>query len=238
MKSIFVSIFLYGVILCSCSKEGGSLTGSWVTSGGETTQDAYGFTLQENGTAKTINVPEISYDKWEKSGDRLIISGKNETTGNLVSDTLKIISAGDEALTLQTKEGKQTTYTKTVEAEKIMQDTEQVACYSYQAGKDTAFLKINIINGIVSGQLDYQFFEKDANHGTVKGKVSGDTLLLDYQFSSEGQKSVREVIMLRSGNNLTEGFGDVVERQGKTQFADHTHLNFKQGLDFKKTTCQ
>ena len=65
----------------------------------------------------------------------------------------------------------------------------------------------------------------------------GDTLFADYTFSSEGQSSVREIVMIKKGNDLIEGFGNVEENDGKTKFTDRSKLKFKKGLVFKKVNC-
>ena len=115
--------------------------------------------------------------------------------------------------------------------------TEQV-CYSYVKGKDTAELTL-ITTGIVStGELKYKWFEKDNNSGAIAGEMRGDTLLADYTFNSEGVRSVRQVVFLKKGDQLLEGFGDVEDRNGKTQFKDLKKVDFSNPITFSKSVCK
>lgn len=99
-------------------------------------------------------------------------------------------------------------------------------CYDYTNGKDTIQAKIIIQSGKVTGDLTYQLFEKDSNTGTIVGSVKGDTLLAEYTFMSEGTSSNREVVFLRKGNKLIEGYGDMEENDGVMAFKDKSLLNF------------
>lgn len=111
-------------------------------------------------------------------------------------------------------------------------------CYSYIKGKDTAELTL-ITTGIVStGELRYKWFEKDKNVGTIEGEMHGDTLIAAYTFNSEGQKSVRQVVFLKKGNQLLEGFGEVEEKSGQTLFKDLKKLDFSKAMAFEKVACK
>lgn len=112
------------------------------------------------------------------------------------------------------------------------------ACYTYVNGKDTADLTL-ITTGIVStGELNYKWFEKDKNMGSIEGEMHGDTLIVNYTFNAEGQQSVRQVVFLKKGDQLLEGFGDVEERNGKTQFKDLKKLDFSKPIAFQKVACK
>ena len=67
-----------------------------------------GFTLKNDGTATSENMSTLKYEKWETADGKLILKGKsigNHTVADF-SDTLSIISAGNNTLTL--KDGKNT----------------------------------------------------------------------------------------------------------------------------------
>jgi len=238
MKKIFLGIIFLNVLFVSCTKESGSISGSWTTPMEDQPQHQHGFTLKDEGTATSINLDNKAYEKWEKFGDRLILSGKSKQSTNAekFNDTLKIISVNDSVMIVKAN-GKEVTYKKTSAPDKLVSDFENYDCYTYTTKKDTAFLHINTANGIITGDLSYQFFEKDRNNGIVSGKIIGDTLFADYTFSSEGQKSVREIIMIKKGSDLIEGFGEVEESNGKMKFTNRSKLNFKKGLTFKKINC-
>ncbi|MFN0255525.1 hypothetical protein [Pedobacter ureilyticus] len=115
---------------------------------------------------------------------------------------------------------------------------EEQTCYSYIKGKDTAHLSL-ITTGVAStGELNYKWFEKDKNMGTIEGEMHGDTLFANYTFNSEGKQSVRQVAFLKKGNQLVEGFGDVEEKDGKVRFKDLSKLKFDDAMVFEKVACK
>src|SRR5690606_31473358 len=90
------------------------------------------------------------------------------------------------------------------------------SCYLSVTGRDTIYLKLNPpVNGKVTGDLNYLFFERDRNVGHLNGEIKGDTLFAEYSFISEGLSSVREVAFLLDENQVMEGYGDVEEQDGK-----------------------
>ena len=99
-------------------------------------------------------------------------------------------------------------------------------CYAYTVGKDTVRLTLQTTQPTVTGQLTYNYFEKDRNQGTIQGTMHGDTLLADYTFQSEGTTSVRQVAFVRQGQGFIEGYGDIAERNGKTVFEKPHALQF------------
>jgi len=112
------------------------------------------------------------------------------------------------------------------------------SCYAYIKGKDTAELTLITTGVALTGELAYKWFEKDKNMGTIEGEMRGDTLVATYTFDSEGQKSTRQVAFLRKGNQFLEGFGEVKEKDGKTQFKDLSKLDFSQPIIFEKVACK
>ena len=239
MKKSSFFILAIGITLASCNQESGSISGSWATPMEDQPQHQSGFTLKDEGSAAAINLGAKRYDKWEKFGDRLILYGTNQDSskGTNFIDTLKIVSVNDSTMVLKVTGGKEVAYTKTIAPDKLIRDFEHYDCFTYIAKKDSAFLHINTVNNIVTGDLEYKLFEKDLNKGTLRGKMSGDTLLADYIFSSEGHESVREIVLIKKGNDFIEGFGDVSEKDGKLSFLDRSKINFKKGLSFKKINC-
>ena len=111
------------------------------------------------------------------------------------------------------------------------------SCYSLITGKDTVFLKTEIFPNVVTGILSYKFYEKDSNKGGIDGKLSGDTLIADYKFMSEGTQSTRQVIFLLKDSIATEGYGNMEEKNGKMVFKDLNQVSFGKGLVLKKVPC-
>jgi len=122
-----------------------------------------------------------------------------------------------------------------VMASDIMETTQ---CYLGVPGKDSVFLQILIDNNTVIGDLEYKRFLKDRNKGTIKGMFRGDTLLADYTFMSEGVISVREVIFLKKGDVLIEGFGDVEEKNERMVFKNTGNVKFDEFMSLKQNDCR
>lgn len=118
----------------------------------------------------------------------------------------------------------------------VIQDKE---CYLWTSkGKDTIKMSVTTANGgNVSGDLEYNFFEKDGNTGKFSGVAKGDTLYVTYDFESEGMKSTRESAFLKQGNNLIEGFGEVETNGNSQTFKDKKALKFDAGITLKKVDC-
>ena len=129
------------------------------------------------------------------------------------------------------------------DTDKVATDTNivkvgETSCYTFIKNRDTAKLTYMSTNGITTGELSYNLFEKDKNKGIIEGELHGDTLLADYTFNSEGKESVRQVAFLKKGNQLIEGFGDVEEKNGKTVFKNTATLTFGNSIVFEKVDCQ
>lgn len=111
-------------------------------------------------------------------------------------------------------------------------------CYILENAKDTVSLKMTIENNQVSGNLLYYYFEKDRNAGTIKGKMKSDTLFATYTFMSEGIKAKRDVVFLKKGNHLLEGYANLNPNTGKPDFTDHSAIKFDDKFALSKSDCQ
>ena len=105
MKKIFgFAIVLLTLGMMSCAP---SPVGTWVeVTGGSEEQ---GFTLNKDGSASSLNMGYVVFNKWEKNGDLLILKGDN--TGMVkraFSDTMKIESLTKTELILS--QGGETVY--------------------------------------------------------------------------------------------------------------------------------
>ncbi|AQG80120.1 hypothetical protein [Spirosoma montaniterrae] len=110
-------------------------------------------------------------------------------------------------------------------------------CYAYYSAKDTVSAQLTMMDTTVAGTLLYRLSGKDANTGTLSGRMMGDTLMADYTFMSEGQESVRQVAFLVKNNELSEGYGNVSEQNGKMVFSDKSGLKFPGTMVLKKVDC-
>nr|WP_294900781.1 hypothetical protein [uncultured Pedobacter sp.] len=119
-------------------------------------------------------------------------------------------------------------------------DTAKTAkqCYEANVKTDSASLSYEIIDGKVTGKLAFNFAEKDDAKGDIAGYFKGDTLFVDYVFNAEGKVSKNPLVFLKSGNDLKQGYGEIVTYLGKTYFKDHSQLKFEDGFLFKPVDCK
>ena len=95
------------VSLSSCGGGDDLLVGRWVKpveglDMAEKERMMEGFELHKDGTAESVNMATLCYEKWEKVGENLVLSGKS--IGNRIefafSDTLGILENSAESLVL------------------------------------------------------------------------------------------------------------------------------------------
>lgn len=110
-------------------------------------------------------------------------------------------------------------------------------CYAHVSARDTVRLKVEVFPNVVTGTLSYNFFEKDRNTGEIEGRLMGDTLLADYNFMSEGKRSVRQVVFLIRDGVAIEGYGASEEKDGKMVFKDLKQIDFSKGMKLSKVSC-
>jgi len=127
--------------------------------------------------------------------------------------------------------------TDTTKQEEMKAMIPTTACYLSTAGKDSFFLKTEIFPNVVTGILSYTFHDKDSNTGDIDGKLTGDTLVADYTFTSEGKTSVRQVVFLIKDSIATEGYGSMVEKDGKMVFKNLNAVDFTKGIKLRKVPC-
>lgn len=110
-------------------------------------------------------------------------------------------------------------------------------CYQMTLKRDSATLDLSIQDTTVTGRLNYIFFEKDQNHGTIKGVLRNDVIYADYTFESEGKTSVREVIFKVSGDTLIPAYGDLTQKDNKVIFVNKEALQYNDLHPFIKVAC-
>jgi hypothetical protein len=111
-------------------------------------------------------------------------------------------------------------------------------CYVYKKDNNTVSLsfKVNTHQDFI-GKLSYDLVGKDKNDGLFIGSVTGDTLIGDYTFKSEGVESMREVAFLQKDGAYIEGYGDVMETNGRMVFKDKKKLKFDTNTRLTKVDC-
>ncbi|MFP5078856.1 hypothetical protein [Pedobacter sp. JCM 36344] len=111
-------------------------------------------------------------------------------------------------------------------------------CYAYTKNRDTALLTLKVAGEEVTGDLSYSLYEKDSNKGTIAGEIKGDTIIAEYDFNSEGVRSIREIVFLKKGGKLYEGFGEVETKGMKAIFKDRASLKFEGSIVFDPEACK
>lgn len=106
-------------------------------------------------------------------------------------------------------------------------------CYRAVDGKDTAFLNLNTtMNGKVTGDLVINYSTNPKNSGTIEGKFVGDTLFVDYSFTTgtyEKQVNKNPMAFLKTGDRLTVGIGVIETTMGKSYFVKDKPIDFERG---------
>ena len=112
------------------------------------------------------------------------------------------------------------------------------SCYAYINDKDTVSLSFITAGNAIAGNLNYNLFEKDSNAGTIAGLIKGDTVIADYTFRSEGTTSYRQVVFLKKGDQLLEGYGPSEQADGKTKFTSLAKLKFGGSIVLSAIDCK
>ena len=111
-------------------------------------------------------------------------------------------------------------------------------CYQMTMKKDSASLQIEVKDSLVTGTLKYNLYQKDRNNGTIKGKIKDDLIIADYEFSSEGMTSTREVVFKIKDDSLWPGFGNVSENNNGVVFENINTLQYDSIHPFIKIPCR
>jgi len=111
-------------------------------------------------------------------------------------------------------------------------------CYQMILKRDTATLQLAVKDTTVTGDLRYDWYERDGNTGTLNGVLRNDRIYADYTFQSEGTTSVREVIFKIENGTLLQGFGNLKEEKGKVIFQEPDNLQFQTANPFFKIACR
>ena len=111
-------------------------------------------------------------------------------------------------------------------------------CYANFDNNDTIIISFARTDNKISGELLYQFDEKDRNKGEITGVMKGDTIIADYAFISEGINSVRQVVFLKHGDEMVEGFGSVSDDHGRVVYQDLSKLTFDKSVTLKSINCE
>ncbi len=94
--------------------------------------------------------------------------------------------------------------------------TATVNCFQFTFHGDTTSCRISLgTNGVVSGYYAWLPDGKDGTMGILKGKLSGDTLIVDHRFLQEGEYFTESLIFLKKEYNLVQLVSENFDQQGR-----------------------
>ena len=147
--------------------------------------------------------------------------------------SLSIIALSLVIFTSCNTEKKQESTTK-----KEVKTTQIETCYQHTKDSSTIKLNIKINDNIVTGDLLYDYYQKDRSAGKIKGELKSDTLFANYTFVSEGVESEREVVFIKTASGWVEGYGEIDDKDGKVIFKDKSKITFDNNVVLTETACQ
>lgn len=88
-------------LLTACG--GNCIEGKWIEPVPGMENQVQGINLEDGGKASSINMATLQYEKWEKQGNMLILSGKSIGNSETIAftDTLIIAKCSNDKLILQ-----------------------------------------------------------------------------------------------------------------------------------------
>lgn len=125
-----------------------------------------------------------------------------------------------------------------------------VQCYTSVFEADTAHLKtITDASGNVTGELMISFgelkpnsLEKMVNTGEIVGSFKGDTLFVDYSYTSgtiNKETFKNPLAFLKKGESLVLGVGDVESYLGRSYFVAGKPIDFEiSKFNFQPIPCE
>jgi len=138
-----------------------------------------------------------------------------------------IAAAGLLSLTACANQGREKSAAGGQSTSPVIPKAGEKDCYNFMLGGDTVVLTIKWLDtSRFTGSMLYQLHEKDRNIGSLEGRRIGDLLLADYQFSSEGMQSKRQVAFKRIQDYLVEGYGEVTPDSSGFRYSHPDQLNF------------
>ena len=130
---------------------------------------------------------------------------------------------------------------KTSEQTEVAEVLKDSVCYAstFEADKANMILR-NYESGKVGGSLNIDNSSGKNNTGTLNGKFRGDTLFVEYKFTS-GTKDVftNPLAFLKKDGKLIMGVGQIETTMGRSYFVKDRPINFEVGkFIFQQENCK
>ena len=83
-------------------------------------------------------------------------------------------------------------------------------CFLSSVSKDSTSVRLQIDGDKVTGELYWLPYQKDSAYGKFKGKITGDTISVEYNYMIEGNQQSEDKIFVMQGDNLLEMGGELI----------------------------
>lgn len=111
-------------------------------------------------------------------------------------------------------------------------------CYAYYKNNDTILLQFENNQGKVTGNMKYDFFQKDGSEGSVTGEMKGNIIFAVYRFQAEGTESQREIAFKPVNDGYVVGYGPMEMKDSVMVFTDPDHLEYDSNFILEKRNCR
>lgn len=115
------------------------------------------------------------------------------------------------------------------------------ACYVANYDSESAHMVLkNYASGKVGGTLVINYSKNPKNTGTLDGKFKGDTLFVDYRFTSETKNVfTNPLAFLKKDGKFIMGVGQIETTMGRSYFVKDKPINFEVGkFIFETENCK
>ena len=82
--SLFASALCAATLLTACTTTPDPVAGTWVEPIPGMPGKVQGFSLEEDGSASSVNMATLTTERWTREGDRLILEGKSIGNGQTI----------------------------------------------------------------------------------------------------------------------------------------------------------
>jgi hypothetical protein len=120
---------------------------------------------------------------------------------------------------------------------KNISPTDFSGCYRKVLQRDTVLLQLQQSGDSVSGTMHFDNYQKDSSKGTVKGSITKDTVVLWYDFFSEGMHSLMEIVLLKTEGGLVRATGPIETKGDTAFFKNHGEIKFDPQQTLQKIEC-
>jgi hypothetical protein len=116
-------------------------------------------------------------------------------------------------------------------------------CYKAIYEKDSADLKIETLStGKIKGEFLVNYADKPHNKGLINGEFKGDTLYVDYRFTTGTDTATyytNPLAFLKKDGKLLMGVGQIETTLGRSYFVKGKPINYERGkFVFESIPCK